>query len=379
VKIALTLVALFLAAHGVAHFVGFAVPWRLVSAPDLPYKTTILAGKINVGDAGIRAVGVLWLLTGVAFVVAAGAMAFRMPWALPLVAAVTIASGLLSAAEWPQARVGLFINVALLAALPVMGSLSWRHTSANARQALAAHGAASVGLFTAECLSEVPPVVGRYFRRVLREGQPLVASAELVQDAEFFVGNRWRPLHATQRYTTTPPGFVWDARIRTAPLMPVYVRDSYIGGSGAMHGEFLGLYAIVDQAHRRELDAGALLRYFAEAVWFPTALLPGPSVRWQAIDDHSALAKLTDAHTMVSLTFRFNAAGDIVEAFTPDRFAESQGAYERRAWLVRCGEYEQHAAMRIPVHCEVEWQMPQGPLPYWRGRIVEARYDFGAP
>jgi hypothetical protein len=234
-------------------------------------------------------------------------------------------------------------------------------------------------VFTARCLENVPPIVARYFQRVLREGQPLVASAELVQDAEFFVGNKWSPLQATERFTTTPPGFVWDARIQTAPLMPVYVRDSYIGGSATMHGEFMALYPIVDQAHRRELDAGALLRYFAEAVWFPTALLPGPNVKWQAVGDRgdlTALAALTDSHTTVSLTFRFNDAGDVIE-MQGNRFAESNGRYELRPWLVRCSDYEEHAGMRIPARCSVEWQMPDGPQPYWRGRVVDVRYVFG--
>lgn len=47
----------FLLLHGVAHLVGFAVPWRLVRSEEVPYKTTILSGTVDVGDVGIRILG----------------------------------------------------------------------------------------------------------------------------------------------------------------------------------------------------------------------------------------------------------------------------------------------------------------------------------
>lgn len=50
---------LILLGHGFAHLVGFVVPWRLKTLPQMPYKTTPLANSINIGDVGIRVVGVL--------------------------------------------------------------------------------------------------------------------------------------------------------------------------------------------------------------------------------------------------------------------------------------------------------------------------------
>jgi hypothetical protein len=32
--------------------------------------------------------------------------------------------------------------------------------------------------------------------------------------------------------------------------------------------------------------------------------------------------------------------------------------------------------MMVPTSGDVEWQLPTGPLPYWRGRVVSADYDF---
>ena len=65
--------AFFLLAHGVAHLVGFVSSWKLATLAELPYKTTVFSGRIDVGDAGIRVLGVLWLLTALAFLIAASA------------------------------------------------------------------------------------------------------------------------------------------------------------------------------------------------------------------------------------------------------------------------------------------------------------------
>jgi hypothetical protein len=41
--------ALVLIVHGVAHLVGFVVPWRLATLPEVPYRSTILGGRLEVG------------------------------------------------------------------------------------------------------------------------------------------------------------------------------------------------------------------------------------------------------------------------------------------------------------------------------------------
>ena len=225
-------------------------------------------------------------------------------------------------------------------------------------------------------LDDLPSPVARYFRHVLPRGVHNIASVELTQTGEMLVGNAWRPLQARQRYITDPPGFVWDARVTTAPLVVVNVRDMYARGSGSMRAKALAIVPIVNQAGAAELDAGALHRYFAEAVWFPTALLPGPQLTWSPLDDRRALATLQDGHTTVTLEFRFDDAGDVTEVFAHDRFSENGGRYEPRPWLVRCRNYQTFDGIRVPVDCEVEWQLERGPLAYWRGRVSSLRYTF---
>jgi len=228
----------------------------------------------------------------------------------------------------------------------------------------------------ADDVSRLPAPVARYLDRSLRGNVGRIVSVDLAQTGEILLGRQWFPFQATQRFTTRPPGFIWDARVRLFRLVYATVRDSYQEGSASMKARALGIVPLVNQSGRPELDSGALHRYLGEAVWFPTALRPGPSLTWTALDGRRSRASLRDGHTEVSLEFRFSEAGDVEEVFAPDRFAEVHGRYKPRPWLVRCRDHRDVGNIRIPTWCEVEWQLPEGPLPYWRGRVTDIRYAF---
>ena len=112
-----------LVAHGIAHLVGFISSWELATLAELPYKTTVFSGRLDVGDAGIRVIGVLWLLAALAFLVAAIAVATGMSWAGRFMLATVIESALLCVAGWPDARLGLALNVGLVLVLTIGASL----------------------------------------------------------------------------------------------------------------------------------------------------------------------------------------------------------------------------------------------------------------
>jgi len=111
--------AFVIAAHGIAHLVGFISSWRLATLAELPYKTTIFSGRLDVGDAGIRVIGVLWLLAALAFLVGPIAVTTEASWAGRFLFAAVIGSTLLCVAGWPDARIGLAVNLGLALVLAI--------------------------------------------------------------------------------------------------------------------------------------------------------------------------------------------------------------------------------------------------------------------
>lgn len=225
----------------------------------------------------------------------------------------------------------------------------------------------------------VPLPVQRYLSRALPEGQRPVQHVRLTQSGQFRMSeapDSWRPFAATQEFQVEKPGFVWDARIATAPLMPVLVRDSYIDGVGAMRASMLGLYTVMDAIPSPQLNEGALQRYLAEALWFPTALLPSHRLSWEAIDDHSARAVFRDEGTTVSLVFDFTNEGDVARVWTPLRSREVNGSYIPTPWEVTCRDWRVHLGMRIPTYCEVSWRLESGLFTYWKGTVHEIAFTL---
>jgi hypothetical protein len=252
---------------------------------------------------------------------------------------------------------------------------AWRGETGDTVARLRAASTEVPRTFSSASLEQLPATVARYFRRALHEGQPLAVSARATQEAEFFLNGAWRPLTATHHIATSPPAFVWDARISLAPLGSVHVRDAYLDGRGSMQATMFWVYKLADQEGTPELNAGALQRYLGEAVWLPPALLPGRGLVWTPVDDSSAIASLTDGVTTVSLKFLFDAADRIIEV-SGDRYAEDDGRYQLRPWSVRCAGHEERGGMLIPLSCEVAWLSPEGPQPYWRGRLTAIDYTF---
>ena len=117
--------AIYLFVHGFAHLVGFVVPWRIAKLEEAPYKTTILADYINVGDIGIRIIGIFWLLAAIAFFyVGIGIITQVSYWKL-LTIIVTMFSFVLCFIGWPDARIGVFANLLILVFLLINSRFGW--------------------------------------------------------------------------------------------------------------------------------------------------------------------------------------------------------------------------------------------------------------
>jgi hypothetical protein len=278
-------------------------------------------------------------------------------------------------------RIALLVLGVLLAAsavAAVTGGRLWQRATAARIAQLRSAIVEPERRYAGAALAVLPLPVARYFRRVLRDEQPMIRSVIATQEAEFFINGAWRPLKATQHFSATPPGLVWDATITMAPLLQAYVRDAYVDGQGSMQATIYGLWPLVDQAGTPELNSGALQRFLGEAVWFPTALLPSPAISWADRDDLSAVVTLTDHGTRVSLLFEFDDHGDVMR-ISGDRYKESGGGYTLQPWIISCREHVARSGIRVPQYCEVAWMGSHGPEPYWRGRISRIEYEFWRP
>lgn len=228
---------------------------------------------------------------------------------------------------------------------------------------------------TAE-LEQLPPQVQHYFQAVLSAGQPIVLSARVRHAGEFSTApGRWRPFTSDQVVVTQRPGFDWNARVRMAPGVSVFVHDAYVQGEGILHASLLGLWTVADQRGTPEAASGELMRYLAEAAWYPTALLPSQGVRWEVVGAGVARGVLTDGTTTVALDFHFDADGLVSTIRAEARPRLVDGNVVSTPWEGRVWGYELRDGMLVPLAGEVAWLLPEGREPYWRGRVTGLAYE----
>ena len=268
----------------------------------------------------------------------------------------------------------------LVAGLMVYGSWRWNERSTALLARLeAARLPHAVARYDARELDGLPAPVQRYFRAALTDGQAIITAVSIRHAGTFNMSasaEQWKPFTSQQRVITQRPGFVWDARVMMFPRVPVHVHDAYTAGAGLLHGAVLGLLTVAHMADTPALARGELMRFFAEAAWYPTALLPSQGVRWEAVDGTSAHATLADGPLTLKLLFRFNADGliDTVRAEARERVVD--GKTVTAPWQGRYWRYAMQSGMRVPLEGEVAWLLPEGEKPYWRGRTTSSSYEF---
>ncbi len=106
--------------HGFAHLSGVLTSWRLAAFADVPYHTAVLGRRFDVGDAGMRVLGALWLAAGLGLVLSAiGAVIHQEQW-MALALAATLLSTVLCTLEYPAAHIGWWTNATLLLGLAIV-------------------------------------------------------------------------------------------------------------------------------------------------------------------------------------------------------------------------------------------------------------------
>lgn len=281
--------------------------------------------------------------------------------------------------KWMGVAVGVVL--VLFIALGAFGASRWADRTRALNERLeAGRQPISPARYDAQReLEGLPAPVQRYFRAVLSDGQPMIAAATVEHRGTFNIGesaDRWKTFSSRQRVVTRRPGFVWDGKVAMLPGLNVHVHDAYVAGEGILHPAILGLFTLADMRGTREVAQGELMRFFAEAAWYPTALLPSQGVRWEPIDDRSARATLIDGEVSLTMTFTFAEDGTMQAARADARGRTVGGKVVMTPWEGRWADLQVRDGMKVPMTGEVAWFTPEGRMPYWRGTVALVRYEF---
>jgi len=221
--------------------------------------------------------------------------------------------------------------------------------------------------FHQDQLNNLPEPVQRYFRHILKEGQPYISYARIKHNGQFKTGldKGWMNIEGEQYATTEKPGFIWKG---TTSMF--IARDMFISDKGRLIVSLLSLYNVVD-AKGEKYNEGELLRWLGESVLYPTNFLPNERLQWLPID--SKTANLTFNYNGLSLFFKiiFNAIGEITEMETKRYMGENS----LETWVIKATNYREISDIFIPTTFDVLWRLEKGDFSYAKFTITEVEYN----
>jgi hypothetical protein len=222
-------------------------------------------------------------------------------------------------------------------------------------------------VFTSRRISALPEPVQRYFRYVLKEGQPYISYARLKHDGQFKTGmdKDWVNIEGEQYFTCEKPGFIWKGN-----LSPFTARDMFINDKGRLIVSLFSTFKIVN-GEGDKYNQGELLRWICENAWFPTNYLPGKYFKWTPIDSGSAGLTFNNNDISLYCKVSFNDKGEITQ-FETMRYMDEK---RLETWIGRCSDYQEINGIKIPVKIEAIWRLKTGDFSYARFNIKEIEYN----
>ena len=261
--------------HGLIHLLGFVAYWPLAKIAELPYKTSLLGGRFELGAGGMRLYSILWLLCALGFVIAAIGLVAKWPFWAPLMLGAALLSIIVCIPDWSTAFRGAWIDVFFLLILVVVFGLRIQPAPFDA------YTAAASPVKTAPLPAGLPKPVERFYRQTYGDEIPVYHSAVVsgrgsVRLMGITFPARWRFTHdagkAYRHYIeTTFYGF---------PVLKV--NEHYLYGHARLEQPF-GV-----EENDPGVDSAANQGLWVETSAFPSVFLTDPKARWEAVDEKTA-------------------------------------------------------------------------------------------
>jgi len=357
--------ALLLALHGCAHLVGF----RAAFWPTQELLSKVQGGVLAVGHFGSQVLGIFWAGIALSYLVSAGLLLARSSSWTSVVVGASGMSLLICALFWPDARIGLYIDVALLLIVLLLsrrgGDFLARCFARELREADLPGAPPVPEMVSEQSIAELPEPVKRYLRFMGAVGRPRDWALRAHFRARFRLKpGEWLDCEALQYDTRHKVSRLFLMQLSLKRMLPVTVRDTYLSGHGSMRAKAFDLFPVVD-AKGYEIDVGELVTYLNDAILLAPSLLLGPETTWHEIDATTFDVTLRDGPLSVKARVWLDQRGAPQDFSTTDRFYDTpDGKRVRTEWRTPINGWQSVDGRQIPTSATAVWHLPAGPFTY---------------
>lgn len=246
--------------------------------------------------------------------------------------------------------------VLVLLALSAVGLRAWRlsdhRADAGAAARLLAGQVRAPARFDPAMVGGLPEPARRFFVYAISPGTPLRTTARIAMAGRFAMGTKADPAYldmTAEQTLAVPAGFVWRMSAQRGLL-----RLSGSDSESWTRFWLMGMVPVARMGGDIDHARSAYGRCVAEAVfWTPAALLPGPGVRWEQVDND--VARVTVDHGGLSQSVNVAVAPDgqpLEVRFDRWSNANPEKVYRLQAFGGYLSAFREFAGFRLPTHVE---------------------------
>jgi len=223
-------------------------------------------------------------------------------------------------------------------------------------------------------VADLPEPARRFFNFAIKPGTPLLTVAEIDMGGEFSLGTRdnpnFQPMDARQ-ILAAPTGFVWKLK------MPGAVSVSGSDTGSWTRFRVLGLIPVARMGGDTNHAWAAYGRYVAEAVfWTPAALLPGPGVVWETLDQDTARVTVTHNELSQGVDMKVDAEGrPAVVHFMRWTNANPEKKHRLQPFGGHLSDFREVQGFRIPFNVEAGNMFGTDEyFPFFKAEVTAVRF-----
>ena len=143
----------------------------------------------------------------------------------------------------------------------------------------------------------------------------------LTQRGEMWLepGGRAFPFTAQQCIATAQVGFVWRASMAMAPGVALQVIEHLVGGRDGLDACLFGVVPVARFSDGAAAFRGEAMRYLAELMWNPDAILLNRELVWRVVDAKTLVVATGEGDRRSEVRLLLDADGDIGRIEADDR------------------------------------------------------------
>ena len=354
------LVSIIVLIHGLIHFMGFAKAFHFAKIEQLTKDIS-------------KPLGILWLLTGLLFVISVVLYLLKKEYWPFLTIVAVVLSQVLIFIFWKDAKFGTIANIIIL----IAGIIAWANTSFEHQyQKDVVYAMESIpevnGLITKEDLDPLPTPVKDYLNYVGVVGNPIVHNFKITFEGEMRQkGKDWFPFTSEQHNFIENPTRLFFMKGKVSGI-PTNGYHNYGKNKASMLIKVLSLFP-VSKVDGPELFQTETVTFFNDLCLFAPSALTDKRIQWQAIDDRSAKAIFTTKGITISAILHFNEKGQLTNFVSSDRYAVS--GMEPIPFSTPVKDYQKINGLNLPNYGEAIWHYPDGEFVYGKFNVKKIEYN----